>query len=319
MWSKIQGQLRRTNEERLPLSPLPSYVQISEYLIEPRQEALLAMINKSHLHALILDYFAGSLEAGKICGFLLESINQTRVNYSIIQRVLKLTKRVTADYTEEQCRLMFSDFTKFAKLENPLSGLSRVQFHQIHEVFESMLKRLTSTRKKIQRRAKVFRFCKKSLRICLIAALGGIVVATIFLAAHTCVGIATTPIVISSSTKLLKRKIRSLRRLKLRSLTRLGAQLDAAARGAYILNRDFDTMSRLITRLNDEIEHSNAMISICMKNKTVHLLEEVVKELKNNKSCFLEQLEELEEHVYLCFLTINRGRRLLIQEIVVHQ
>ncbi|XP_077219655.1 UPF0496 protein At1g20180-like [Tasmannia lanceolata] len=324
MWIKVQGLLRRTNEEHSPFSPLPSYIQIAECLIQPPQNILLSMINKSHLHDLVLDYFSHSFEACKTCGLLLESVYQTRANYDIIQRLINATNVVSGDYADEQCHLIIAECMKFETLENPLSGSNQVQFRKIHELFGFTLKRLTSKRNKVRRRAKVFRICKKTLGICLIVSLGGLAVAAIVLAAHSCVGIAATPIVITTSTtflkrKFIKRKFRSVRRLKLRSITRLSAQMDAATWGAYKLNRYFDTMSRIITRLNNEFEHIKNVISICLRIKKRHLLEKAMEEFENNVSCFVEQLDELEKHVYLCFLAINRGRELLLQEIFVHQ
>ncbi|XP_058090814.1 UPF0496 protein At1g20180 [Magnolia sinica] len=319
IWSKVQGQLRRTNEERLSLSPIPSYLHHPEYLLEPRQETLIAVINGCNLHSLIRDYFEGSLEACKICGFLLQCVDQTRTNHCIIQRVLRATKRVARDYTKEQCTYISAQLATFASLENPLSGSSQLQFHQIHDLYSSMLRRLTSKHKKIMRRAKFVRFCKKASCVSLTVACGALTIVMLVVAAHTLFGLLATPIIMCSSTPFLRRRIRTRRPTRYRSLKRLGMQLDAAAKGAYILDRDFDTMSRLATRLHDEIEHSKAVIGIFLRNGNGHLLEEVVNELRSNENNFLEQLGELEEHVYLCFLTINRARRLVFQEIVMQQ
>jgi hypothetical protein len=46
-------------------------------------------------------------------------------------------------------------------------------------------------------------------------------------------------------------------------------------------------------------------------------LKEVVKEFHIHDSSYLEQLEELERHIYLCFHTINRSRRLVMDKIMV--
>ncbi|KAG0484265.1 hypothetical protein HPP92_008344 [Vanilla planifolia] len=50
-----------------------------------------------------------------------------------------------------------------------------------------------------------------------------------------------------------------------------------------------DTVSRMVRRVHDEVEHGRDVAR-------------------------LEQLEELEEHVYLCLLTINPDRRLFAEE-----
>lgn len=108
------------------------------------------------------------------------------------------------------------------------------------------------------------------------------------------------------------------------SVAREGAQLDAAARGAFTLDRDFDTLSRMVRRLHDEVEHWRDVIRLFMEEEEDMeggwmMLRVVVRELQVSEDCFMDQLAELEEHVSLCFLNINRARRMVLEEIVVHQ
>lgn len=98
------------------------------------------------------------------------------------------------------------------------------------------------------------------------------------------------------------------------SLSKVYDQLDIAAKGTYIMNRDFDTMSRLVARLQDEIEHSRAMVQFCLDRKEDRVSLQIVKELKKSDFGFRKHVEELEEHVYLCLVTINRARALVIKE-----
>lgn len=92
-------------------------------------------------------------------------------------------------------------------------------------------------------------------------------------------------------------------------------QLDVAAKGAYILKRDFDTIGRLVARIGDEIEHDRAMVEVCLeRGEDGHSLQ-VLKEMKNTEFGVSRQAEELEEHVYLCLVTINRARAMVVREI----
>lgn len=106
------------------------------------------------------------------------------------------------------------------------------------------------------------------------------------------------------------------------SVAREGTQIDAAARGAFALDRDLDTMSRMVRRLHDEMEHGRDVIRLFMEEEDMEggwmmMLREVVRELQVSESCFMDRLAELEEHVYLCFLNINRARRMVLEEIVL--
>ncbi|XP_068640791.1 UPF0496 protein At1g20180-like [Aristolochia californica] len=322
IWTKVHGETGRSDEEQqqipavFPLHPPPN---LSSNLLEPRQEILMAVGHDSHLHTLLLDYFERSVEAFDICRTLLGRINQTRSNYRIIQKILKGVKRVSGDYTEEQCRFISTELASFAKLENPLSGSSLVQFGQVHDLYNKLHGQLTSTRRKITRRVKIVRFVKTASGITLLIVFGALNITLMAVAAHTIVGLASIPIFICQSTAFLKRGLSSENKLRERSLVRVGAQLEAAAKGAYILDRDLETMSRLVRRLHDEVEHSKAMIKICLRSPKGHLLREVVKEFESSECIFVDQLKELEEHVYLCFLTINRARKLVVQELSFKQ
>ena len=125
------------------------------------------------------------------------------------------------------------------------------------------------------------------------------------------------PAIFSFPVKTFKKKLLDVGFLRSGLLRKVGQQLDVAAKGTYILNRDFDTMSRLVARLHDEVEHNKAMIQFCLDRKEDRVsLQEVVKELRKSDVGFRKQVEELEEHVYLCLVTINRARALVIKEMM---
>jgi hypothetical protein len=102
-----------------------------------------------------------------------------------------------------------------------------------------------------------------------------------------------------------------------RKLTNATTQLDAAAKGTYILNKDLETTSRLVARLNDEMEHIRKMVKFWLERKEdkIQADGEVLRLLNKNQCNFSDQLDELEEHLYLCFMTINRARDLVLNQI----
>ncbi|RZC64887.1 hypothetical protein C5167_008576 [Papaver somniferum] len=302
---------------------------MSNVLLEPGQEAVATVLDatilskNSNLKSLIHNYFEISAEASNICSHLLTSIQQIQFNYQFIQRVLDLVLTggdiSGTTSTEEWHSFVMSELNSFNLLKNPFSNPNRYDFKLVLERYSSVLHHLKSRRKKIVRKIKLIKYFKKGTEVCITATCGVLAVATIALAAHTIFGLLMGPALLSLPLKsfLKKRKkiFMSYQFLQSGFLRKLGTQLDVAAKGAYILNRDFDTMSRLVGRLHDEIEHSKAIVKFCLERKDNRFpLQEVVKELKKSNMGFKKQVEELEEHVYLCLVTINKARSLVIEE-----
>ncbi|KAK6938997.1 Protein of unknown function DUF677 [Dillenia turbinata] len=327
MWSKVEDKIGGISIDRLlSSSSLPLDVHLSQHLLEPQQETLDNMIETHDPHYLLIDYFKATSEACTTCEIILRSIHQTRGNHRRIERVINLAKRVQnegVDCTNDQCHAIHGELASFTELSNPLSAISPKQFDEIHERYGFLLQRLTSKAKKFRRRSKLVRFCQKAFGLSLIVSYVILMTALLLFAAHSVVGIVAASGVVGlcmCSKRVNKVVLHRHQGLWRRGLIqrRLGSQLDVAARGIYILIKDFDTMSRLVSRLQDEAEHYKSVAGICVMNgASTQVLREVVKEFNTHETSFLEQLEELEEHIHLCFLTINRSRRLVLQEIMV--
>lgn len=293
-------------------SSLNLYVHLSEYL-EPKQETLMNMIESFHIHELLIDYFEASLDAYHICELLLRGVHQTRANYRTIQRVVESSKKIK----ERHLNTIFRHLDRFASSANPLSVFSTVEFDDKHQQNMFLLDSLTLQCRKIRRRVKFNKVFKKVGVYSLLISNSALTVAMVVLLLHSVVGVVAAPGFVSCCLVMFKRRphlVRSGRRTVL--LERLVSQLDVAARGIYILINDFNTISRMVKRLQDEVEHRKAVADMCVRNGKSEILKEVLKEFHVHETSFLEQLKELEEHIYLCFLTINRSRRLVLQEIL---
>ncbi|XP_074556228.1 putative UPF0496 protein 2 [Curcuma longa] len=112
---------------------------------------------------------------------------------------------------------------------------------------------------------------------------------------------------------------------------REAAQVAAAARGAFALERDMDTLGSMVRRVRAEIDHARQVIGMLLvaaageeeedqewpsgAERVVVMAEEVVRELGAREGGLMQQLRELEEYVFLCFLNINRTRRMVLHHI----
>ncbi|KAL3513894.1 hypothetical protein ACH5RR_026611 [Cinchona calisaya] len=261
--------------------------RFSDILLEPGQESIATFLEsasflsrKSDLKTLLFNYFNISAEAFEICSHLLRSINQLQSNYKIVKQVLDTID----DYSHEQLGYIVSKLREQIMLKNPLSDLNRQDFIQIHGKYSLVLQHLKSKQKKIARKVKLIKCLNEASRV-------------------------------RVTTAFLNLNFVNINFMKCGFLRKVGDQLDVAAKGTYILNRDFDTMSILVTRLHDEVEHNKAIIQFFLDRKEDKYSLQILKEFKKNDFGFRKQAEELEEHLYLCLVSINRARALVVKEI----
>ncbi|KAL2468216.1 hypothetical protein Fot_51741 [Forsythia ovata] len=331
---KVQGQLEResTDHDNGPSSSLSSsssssssssrHVHLSEFLLEPCQETLDDIIENLNLHQLLVNYLEISLEACRLCELLLKNVHNVRANYCVIKNAIKQMKKLpdgASWNTDDHCLAVYRNLASFVMLRNPLSTITPLQFHELHESRILLFHRLTSKCRQTKRRTKLRKWIKKVMRYVLVGACGALVIPLLLLAIHSMVAgmVAAPGLFVLGSLSLFLKKLRvAKKKLEKTEYERLGIQLDIAARGVYILINDFDTMSRLVQRLHDELEHKKFVADICVRKGKNEILKEVLREFQISGSCFLEQLEELEKQIYLCFLDINRSRRLLLEEII---
>ncbi|PIN04105.1 hypothetical protein CDL12_23357 [Handroanthus impetiginosus] len=303
----------------LPCSPSMQYAHCSEHILDvPHQETLTPMSElSSNHHKFLLNYFETTLKACKLCESLLTNTHQLRRNNSVIKKAIKLIKRVPiSNLTSDQHHEVYKNLSSFASKNNPLSSMTPQRFHELHNTHVLLLQELTSQCRKTKRKSRFIKLIKWAFGSSLVMGCGALAVALLVLAMHAMVGtMAAAPGLILCSLCLFIMK-KNRRKWKEQWLEGLAVKLDIAARGVYIMINDFDTMSRLVQRLNDEMEHRKFVAEICVRKGKNEMLKEVMREFQVQEGCFLEQLEELEKQIYLCFLDINRSRRLLVREMV---
>jgi hypothetical protein len=202
----------------------------------------------------------------------------------------------------------------FTVRSNPFSTTTRSNFRQVHDKYSSVLQTIKSSHKKVAKDLKIVKTIKKISRTCLIMACGVVAISS---AAHLMLfSLLVGSAIMGLCPMALKKRITRLKRSKTKSLQRLQEQLDTAAKGTYVLGRDFDTVSHLAVRLSDGIERENSMAMYCKgmvgEKIPVH---EMVMELRRSCCNSRRLAKELEEHVGICLATINRARVLVIEEI----
>ncbi|CAN8269794.1 unnamed protein product [Cochlearia groenlandica] len=102
---------------------------------------------------------------------------------------------------------------------------------------------------------------------------------------------------------------------KKKELTNI-SQLNAAAKGTFVLNKDLDTIDRLVSRLHTGIENDKDCIRLGLeRGRDVYSVQVIVKQLRKSHLNLSHQLKDLEDHICLWFTNVNKARSLLLQEI----
>ncbi|KAJ0247754.1 UPF0496 protein [Hirschfeldia incana] len=302
-------------------SDLSFHSHFTDYLLDPPQETLDALMQDSSFHNLLVNFFDFSSDACDVCESLLQCIQQIKINHIKIKRVIKIGKRVCNGAKPPECALIFQELSRYALLKNPLYYIiNQAQFRRVHDANSELLARLTSKRRRIRRKARFFNFCKKLGGCSLVISHSAIVITLLIVALHSILGVLAAPAMFGLCSLGLLRKKKTKRNMENKrktdtTLEKLGTQMDIAAKGMFIMINDLDTLSRLAGRLCDEIEHRKTIASMCAKSRKIEVLKEALREFSGHEERFLEQLQELEEHLYLCFHTINRSRRLVFAQI----
>ncbi|XVE64259.1 hypothetical protein DITRI_Ditri07aG0086500 [Diplodiscus trichospermus] len=289
---------------------LPSYRLFAEHLLDPDQPSVTRIVNliqnRPKTHSLLLDYFSQTANASFLCGLLLTDIDHTRVRYRSFRTAFQALE--TAQFSNEnQFSSIVTRLIEFSNFPNPFKSTapSSSRVRVIQAGCCELLKRLESSRDKARAKLQLISSLQHGSGIFLVALTASL---TIIVASHALALLVTAPGLIAASLELAST----------RRLARESAQLDTAAKGTYILNRDMDTISRLVGRLNDEVEDMKAMVKFWAERGEdgVQASGEVGRQLRKNDANFTRQLDELEEHLYLCFMTINRARNLVVKQIL---
>ncbi|KAJ9164209.1 hypothetical protein P3X46_023811 [Hevea brasiliensis] len=316
-WTRVLALSDENSATYIPVETstaarLPSYRLFVEHLLDPDQPTVTRILALAHnppaAHSLLTQYFNQTANASLLCGSLLKDIDHTRVKYSSLKITLQ-SMGTTPLSPEKHFRILLTRITEFTNSLNPChwSAPSPTQVRATQADCSNLLKKLESSRDRAKSKLQMRSRLKHGSALFLVALTASL---TVILATHALALVVAAPSLIKASLDVASS----------RRLARVMSQLDMAAKGSYILSRDLETISRLVARLNDELEHMRATVKFWVDRGEewirVQANGEVMRRLKKNDCSFSEQLDEAEEHLYLCFMTINRARNLVLREIL---
>ncbi|GER33988.1 hypothetical protein STAS_10169 [Striga asiatica] len=306
---KVQCQLETSCVLHEDQPSSSSSTNLCEFLLEPHQEPLIAL----NLHRFVANYFEITNEASRICGSLLTSIRQARLDRTSIKNVISFVQKSPhcSNWTSDEHRAVHENLVLFASKKNPFSQTGPPNFRELHNGHTLLLHNLTSSQCKKTKKKKRKNLLKRAI-VGFIVMMGfGALAFALLLVSNPCLlGLVAPPgLGMWALAHFMKKRAEP---------EKLLAKVDAGAKGVFVIMNDFETMSRIVKRLDHETEHRKFVADICVRKLgEKKVLKEVVKEFETHETCFMEQLEELEKQIYLCYLDINRSTRMVTKEMMV--
>jgi len=312
------------NDTAAALEQSCSYTVLDDFVLEPSPEVLVRgrgrggrqlRRRRRRVDTLLIEYFDVTQEACEAFSALLTAIGAARRHHLTLRRLLARLDGGGGD----DVSAARDAIAEHVRLDNPLSPGCLTGFHEVHERCGPLAKRLAAAQRRLRRLARAVRVARGTAAVALVAACAGAVVAAAVFAAHAVVGVGAAAAVVGAGAGPGPGPTTAVRwaaeRVSERRYARAGAAVDAAARGAYIVGRDLDTVSRMVRRAHDELEHGRDVARIAVRGRGERpLLQEVAREEAECEEDLRAQLEELEEHVCLCLITINRSRRMVAHQ-----
>ncbi|PHT87297.1 hypothetical protein T459_09403, partial [Capsicum annuum] len=231
---------------------LPSYRLFVEHLLDPDQPTVTRILGLIHTHrethSILSEYFSQTAEASLLCSLLLKDVQRTRSRYKSLKSALDSLQKTPYSPKSHMPKIM-TRLTKFCNSLNPLvsSTSSPLRFKTVQASCSKLLKSIELRRNKTNAKLQLI---KKFQRSSVVFVMALTISLTVIVATHALALIVAAPTLMIGSFQLMSTK----------KLARSSAQLDIAAKGTYILIRDLDTISRLVGRLNDELEDLQAII-----------------------------------------------------------
>ncbi|KAK8489606.1 hypothetical protein V6N13_024019 [Hibiscus sabdariffa] len=313
--SRIEDQVHIENAIDTEGMEDSSQLRISQVLHPDREsvhQALRHTDPKATLTRLVSTYFDHSEDISTLCLRLYQCVSRARELYAPITELLQVFPSDLNSISLPQCDWAYDTFLQFVSLDNPFPSRDSDNFKEMHRSFSQLKEQLEQSLHKSQSRGRILHRVTTWSAICLIGTVVGVAVTAVVISTHALaaiVGLFATPLCPICVPQHAKKK----------HIART-AQLDAAASGTFFHIKYLDTIVCLVEWLYDSVEQDKKLIRIGLeRGREIYPIHVVVEHLNKNYSKIFDQLNELEEHICLCFKDVNESRAKLLKEIHPHQ
>ncbi|KAF3544756.1 hypothetical protein DY000_02001832 [Brassica cretica] len=276
-------------------------------VLQPNNECVqeaLSHAKPTTLTHLVSTYFQHSESATRLCLNLYQSVHSARHLYTPLFDLFHILPGDSHAIDESLCNLAFDLFLKLDTFENPFSSPESHSFRETQQCFSQLKHKLDTRLRKSRSRVRLIHHATagSALIPCCCSCFG---------CCCFCLSCTSLPLLFAGPlcSPYLPHSF------KKKELTNI-SQLNAAAKGTFVLNKDLDTIDRLVSRLHTGIEYDKLFIRLGLeRGRDVYSVQEILKQLRKTHLNLTHQLKDLEDHICLWFTNVNKARSLLLQEI----
>ncbi|KAL9291959.1 UPF0496 protein [Arabidopsis thaliana] len=290
----------------------PDIELLLSQVLQPNKECVqeaIRHVKQTTLTNLVSTYFQHSEDATRLCLNLYQNVHSAR--HHLYTPLLDLFNIFPGDslpaIDESLCDLAFDVFLKLDTFENPFSSPESYSFRDTQLCFSQLKHNLDRRLRKSRSRVRLIHHATAGSALCLVAAVVAVTASAVVIASHA------LPILLVVAGPLCSPYLpHSFKRKELTNI----CQLNAASKGTFVLNKDLDTIDRLVSRLHTGIEYDKFLIRLGLeRGRDVHSIQEILKLLRKSHLPLTHQLKDLEDHICLWFTNVNKARSLLLTEI----
>lgn len=202
----------------------------SEYV-----EEALRLARRNTITDIVSKYFQHSENTTHHCLLLHQYVLRARALYDPLHKLLEILPLDLDSITLSQCDSSYEIFLHFDRFENPFPCPDSHNVQDLRRSFSELRQQLDHKLRKSRSRVNLVHRATAASAVCIIGSAVAVTIAAAAIASHALVAIVACPFcaVANLPRKLTKQELAHLK------------QLDAAARGTYVLNNDLDTIDRL--------------------------------------------------------------------------
>ncbi|XP_010507542.1 PREDICTED: UPF0496 protein At3g19250-like isoform X2 [Camelina sativa] len=293
----------------LEIDPTPENLELFlSQELKPNKERVqeaLRDAKQTTLTQLVSTYFPHSEDATRLCLNLYQNVHSAR--FHLYTPLLELFRGNPA-IDESFCNLAFDVFLKLDTFENPFSSPESLSFQDTKLCINQLKDKLDTRLRKSKSRVRHLHYATAGSALCFVTAVVAVAASAVVIAYH-----AFPTLVVVAGPLCSPYLPHSFKKKELTNIS----QLNAAAKGAFVLSIDLDTIDCLVSRLHMGIRNDKLLIRLGLeRGRDMYSIQEFVKQLRKSHVNQTHQLEVLVAHMCRWFGNVNKFRSLLLNEIL---